>query len=132
MITIVYAGLLAIMFAVLTVRVAKARFKYRVGLGDGGVPDLTQRIRVHGNFAEHVPFALFLLFLVDYCQYSPIIVHALGITLVIARILHVVGVSSTPNASKGRFIGTVLTLLVDLVCAILLIWKFLVLQMAGF
>jgi hypothetical protein len=127
-----YAGLLAILFAVLTVRVAKARFKYRVGLGDGGVPDLTQRIRIHGNFAEHVPFALLLIFLVDYSQYSPIVVHVLGIALVAARILHVIGLTGTPYASKGRFTGTVLTLLVDVVCAVLLIWKFLVVQTAGF
>lgn len=131
MITIVYAGILAVVYAALTVRVAKARYKYRVGLGDGGVPDLTQRIRVHGNFAEHVPFALLLVFLVDYSQYSPIIVHALGIVLVIARALHIVGITSSPNVSKGRFIGTILTLLVYLVCAVLLIWKFAALRMVG-
>ena len=131
MITILYAGLLAIIYAVLTVRVAKARFKYRVGLGDGGVPDLAQRIRIHGNFAEHVPFALLLIFLVDYSQYSPIIVHVLGILLVMARILHIVGITSSPNASKGRFIGTVLTLLVYFICAVLLIWKFVVLRATG-
>lgn len=131
MITIVYAGLLAIIYAVLTVRVAKARYKHRVGLGDGGVPDLAQRIRVHGNFAEHVPFALLLIFLVDYSQYSPVIVHALGITLLIARIAHIIGISGSPNASAGRFGGTVLTLLVYLVCAVLLIWKFAALRMAG-
>ena len=132
MITILYAGLLAIIYAVLTVRVAKARFKYRVGLGDGGVPDLTQRIRVHGNFAEHVPFALLLIFLVDYSQYSPVIVHVLGIILVIARILHIIGITQTPYASKGRFIGTVLTILIYLICAALLIWKFLALRVMGF
>lgn len=131
MITILYAGLLAIIYTVLTVRVAKARFKYRVGLGDGGVPDLTQRIRIHGNFAEHVPFALLLIFLVDYSQYSPIIVHVLGITLLVARILHIIGVTQTPYASKGRFIGTVLTLVVYLVCAALLLWKFVILRMSG-
>ena len=68
MITIIYAGILAIVYAVLTLRVAQGRYKYRVGLGDGGVPELTQRIRVHGNFAEHVPFALLLIFLVDYAE----------------------------------------------------------------
>ena len=131
MITIVYAGLLAIIYAVLTARVALGRYKYRVGLGDGGVPELTQRIRVHGNFAEHVPFALFLIFLVDYSEYSPIIVHVLGILLVIGRILHVFGVTSSPNASFGRMVGTILTVLVYLICAVLLIWKFLILRMTG-
>jgi len=127
-----YAGLLAIIFAVLTVRVAHARYKYRVGLGDGGVPDLTQRIRIHGNFAEHVPFALLLLFMVDYAQYAPILIHVLGILLVVARVLHVCGISRTSGASWGRFLGTVLTLTVMLVCAVLLLWKFFVIRLAGF
>lgn len=132
MITTLYAGILGIIFAGLTLRVAQGRFKYRVGLGDGGVPDLTQRIRIHGNFAEHVPFALLLLFMVDYAQFSPVIVHVLGILLVVARILHIVGISSTPNASFGRFTGTVLTLLVILSCAILLIWEFVAIRLTGF
>lgn len=92
---------------------------------------MTQRIRVHGNFAEHVPFALLLIFLVDYSQYSPLLVHVLGILLVIARVLHIIGITSSPNASKGRFLGTVLTIVVYIVCAILLIWKFLILRMTG-
>lgn len=131
MITVLYAGILALVYAVLTLRVAKARFKYRVGLGDGGVPDLTQRIRVHGNFAEHVPFALLLIFLVDYSQYSPVIVHILGLMLVIARLLHIAGITSSPNASFGRFTGTVLTVLIYIACAVLLIWKFFAIRAAG-
>ena len=132
MITILYAGLLAIIYAVLTLRVAQGRYKYRVGLGDGGIPDLTQRIRIHGNFAEHVPFALLLIFLVDYSQYSPVIVHVLGILLVVGRILHIIGISSTPNASIGRFLGTVITVLIYLVCAVLLLWKFFAMRVTGF
>ncbi len=34
-------------------------------LGDGGDPALLQRIRVHANFVEYVPFALLLLALVE-------------------------------------------------------------------
>jgi uncharacterized protein len=131
MITIVYAGLLAIMYACLTGYVAAGRYKYRVGLGNGGNPALTQRVRMHGNFAEHVPFALFLIFLVDYSQYSPVIVHVLGIVLVIARIFHVWGIHTSAGASVGRFGGTVLTIVIYLVCAVLLIWKFLVLRAVG-
>ena len=131
MITALYAGLLAILYAGLTLYVALGRFKYKVGLGDGGVPALTQRIRMHANFSEYVPFALFLIFLVDYSEYSPIIVHVLGILLIIARILHPWGIMTSPNASFGRMAGTMLTQLVMLACAILLIWKFLVLRMTG-
>lgn len=131
MITTLYAAILAIIYAVLTARVAAGRYKYRVGLGDGGVPELTQRIRVHGNFAEHVPFALLLVFLVDYSRYDPVIVHILGIMLVAGRVLHFIGITATPNASVGRFLGTALTLLIYIVCAVLLLWKFFALRVTG-
>ena len=131
MITILYAGILAVMYAGLTAYVAAGRYKYRVGLGNGGVPELTQRVRIHGNFAEHVPFALFLIFLVDYSQFSPLIVHVLGLVLVLGRVLHAFGISSTPGASPGRFLGTVLTILVYLTCAVLLLWKFFALRATG-
>ena len=132
MITMVYAGVLAIMYACLTAYVAAGRYKYRVGLGNGGNTELTQRVRIHGNFAEHVPFALFLIFLVDYAQYSPVIVHVLGIVLVIARVMHALGIASSPGASVGRFGGTMLTILIYCVCAVLLVWKFMALRVTGF
>lgn len=131
MITIVYAGILGILYIGLTLWVAHGRFKYRVKLGDGGVMPMTQRIRVHANFAEYVPFALLLLYMVDTSAYAPVIVHVLGIMLVAGRFLHVWGLSSSPGTSFGRMVGTCLTLLVIFACAVLLIWKFLILRMTG-
>lgn len=128
MITTIYAGILGILFAGLIVYVAAGRYKYRVGLGDGGNQALLQRIRIHGNFAENVPLALFLIFLVDYSQYSPIIVHVLGCLLVFARVMHIWGISSSPLASPGRFLGTILTVIVLVAAGMLLIWKFLILR----
>lgn len=131
MITSLYAGLLAILYVGLVFYVAHGRFKYRVGIGDGGVPAMMQRIRVHGNFAEYVPFALLLLFMVDYATYAPVIVHMLGIMLVAGRCLHIWGLSTSSGPSFGRMVGTCLTLLVMLICAVLLIWKFVILRMTG-
>ncbi|PZQ48266.1 MAG: glutathione metabolism protein [Micavibrio aeruginosavorus] len=131
MITIFYAGLLAILYVGLTLFVAEGRFKHRVGLGDGGIPALTQRIRVHANFAEYVPFALLLIYMVDNSDYSPILVHTLGILLVTGRVLHIWGILSTPNTSFGRMVGTCVTMFVFMICAVLLIWKFLILRMTG-
>ncbi len=131
MITTLYAGILAIFYVCLTGWVAAGRYKYRVGLGGGGVPALTQRIRIHGNFAEYVPFALFLIFLVDYSRYSPPIVHVLGIMLVLSRVLHAWGIYTSSGASAGRFLGTVLVMLTMLIAAVLLLWKFFVLRATG-
>lgn len=132
MITVLYAGILGLIFIGLTLYVVMGRFKHRVGLGDGGNPDLIKRIRIHGNFSESVPLALLLLFMVDTTRFEPMIVHTLGIALVVGRILHIFGICSSEGASWMRASGVILTLTVILVSALLLIWHFLALRAAGF
>ncbi len=130
MITILYAGLLGLLYLVLSVLVVKGRYGYKLAFGDGGNPEMVKRIRAHGNFAEYVPFALLLLFLTDSVQYSPLLIHVLGITLVLARILHAVALYK--NIFRFRVTGVVLTFLVIAVCSVLLIWHFIALQLTGF
>lgn len=132
MITILYAAVLAIIYLFLTARVIFARNALRIGIGDGGDTSLSRLIRVHGDFAEFVPFALLLIFLTDYAGYPPIIIHALGIMLVMGRILHAWGLGGSIGSSPGRVGGVVLTLLVFAVCAVLLLWKFYALRLIGF
>ena len=132
MITTLYAALLALLYVGLVVYVILGRYKYRVGLGDGGNPALIRRIRIHGNFAETVPFALLLLFMVDYAQTSPMVVHFLGMLLVIGRVLHAWGLCCSETTSFGRAAGMILTILVIVVCAVILIWKFIALRLIGF
>lgn len=132
MITMLYAALLALLYIGLTFYVAQGRFKYRVGLGDGGNEAMAQRIRVHANFAEYVPFALLLLFFVEYARYPVVLVHGLGIALVIARVMHVIGLSSSAGKSFGRMYGTMLTLLVMLAASLLCLWMFFVMNVTGF
>lgn len=132
MITMLYAALLALVYIGLTLCVVQGRFKHRIGLGDGGIEPMTQRIRAHANFAEYVPFALLLIFLVEYARYPAILVHALGTALVIARILHAVGLYGSPNKSLGRMYGTIATVSVMLVSALLLLWMFFVMNVTGF
>lgn len=131
MITTLYAGLLALLYVGLSAYVIRGRYKYRTALGDGGNPALARRIRIHANFAEYVPLALLLLFLVDYSRTSPIIVHWLGIMLVLGRVLHVWGLCCSESTSFGRFAGMILTFLVLIVCAVILIWNFIALRLTG-
>lgn len=132
MITMLYAALLALIYIGLTLYTVEGRFKYRVGLGDGGNEAMAQRIRAHANFAEFVPFALLLIFFVEYARYPVMLVHGLGIALVIARLLHVAGLVSSAGKSFGRMWGTILTLIVMLVSAVLLLWMFVVMNVTGF
>ncbi len=124
MIASFYAALLGLLFVFLSAYVIKGRFKYGVAIGDGGSQPMLQRIRMHANFAEYVPLALLLLFMVDSYRYSPALVHILGLTLVIARILHAYGLNASSGTSKGRVIGAALTLVVIAVCALLVVWRF--------
>ena len=131
MITILYAGILGIFYVALSIFVVQGRWKYKTSLGNGGNPQLEKRIRVHGNFAEYVPFALLLLFLVDTVHYAPLLVHILGIMLVIGRICHARGILHPNPLNPFRSLGVVLTQLVFLVCSVLLIWHFVILRLTA-
>ncbi len=108
-ITPLYAGLLGFLFLALSFRIPMLRLRLRVGIGDGGHPELARAIRVQANFAEYVPLCLLLLWLVELEGYSPWFVHCMGLLLLVARGLHAYGLSRTANASRPRFLGTLLT-----------------------
>jgi uncharacterized membrane protein YecN with MAPEG domain len=113
-----YAGLLALFFCALSVRVIGYR-RGGISLGDGGNPELNRAIRGHANFAEYAPLALLLLALLELSHISVYVLHALGLTLLAARLLHGYALSYTRKFAFGRVWGTGLTLLV-LVCESLL------------
>lgn len=117
-ITGLYAALLGILIIVLVLRVVAKRFKQRIGVGDGGDRALLLAIRAHGNASETIPIALILLAALELNDGSAQTLHCFGITLVVARLLHAFGLSRSPKASPGRFVGTVLTLTVILGLAI--------------
>ncbi len=132
MITTLYAAILAFLYLGLTFMVARGRWKYKIGIGDGGNADMQRLIRVHGNFAEYVPFALLLLFMLDYARFSPMVIHVLGIMLVIGRIAHAIGLSRSSRLTPPRGLGIALTLLMMLITASLLLWVAIVLRVISF
>lgn len=115
-----YAGILALGFFVLSVKVIGFRRK-GVSLGDGGDPLLLRAIRGHANFAEYVPLALVLMGFLEANHASALLLHGLGIALVIARLLHGYALSFTEQFAFGRVVGTVLTFSVLLVSGTLCI-----------
>ena len=64
-VTPIYAGLIAVLFVALSLRVIAARRSARVGLGDGGDKTLLRRQRVQANCAEYAPLALGLMTLAE-------------------------------------------------------------------
>ena len=116
-VTALYAGLLAVLLVALALRVVRLRWKFRVGLGDGGEKAMTRAIRIHGNATEHVPIALLLLLVAELNHAGPTLLHACGSVLVIARILHAMGLGRSAGASWQHSAGTVGTVGVIVVLA---------------
>ena len=123
LLTPIYAGVLAILYLLLSYRIITMRGPGGPSLGDGGDPVLLRRIRAHGNFAEYVPFILLMIAMLELGRQSSVLIHSLGITLVIARLLHGYALSFTPSFTFGRFWGTALTFALLLVCGALCIWQ---------
>ncbi len=105
----------------LSARVIQKRDK--VSLGDGGDPHLLRRIRGHANFAEYVPLILLMIGMLELGGMRAWVLHLLGATLLLARVLHGVALSFTDKWKFGRFYGTLLTFILLLVGALLTIWQ---------
>ena len=109
MITLLYAGLCALLVLILAVRVAHWRFKHKIGLGDGGDKELLKRVRAHGNAVEYLPLCLILLGGMELNGYPNYLIHGFGAALFVSRVAHAWGVSRSSGSSLGRLSGMVVT-----------------------
>jgi hypothetical protein len=119
-----YAGIFALMYFFLTMRVARHRGQMRIPLGSGGDAERERRIRAHGNFIEYVPLSLILLGFMEAQRSSMYLLHLLCILLLIGRICHAAALSRESAMGRLRRIGMALTGGVLIVAAIALIWNF--------
>jgi uncharacterized protein len=117
-----YAALLVLIFVVLSIRVIQMRASARIGLGHGGNPAMERRVRVHGNFAEYVPLALLLLGFMEMQRHSIYIIHVLCIVLVLARVIHAIGVTPVQENFPMRVASVLMTFAVLVIAAILLLY----------
>lgn len=117
-ITAVYASLLAILYIILSYRVAQRRMRFQVGLGTGQNTELERAVRIHGNFAEYVPLVLLLLAVFEAGGGPAWAVHVAGAGLLVARGLHALGLTQSSGRSPGRFAGVITTWLIMLALAI--------------
>lgn len=108
-VTPIFAGLLALLYLILSMRVINARYSEKIALGDKGNTALQRRIRVHSNFAEYTPLALLLILILELQGAWFWLTAGLGISLLIGRCLHAYGVSQDPEPLKLRTAGMALT-----------------------
>ena len=112
-----YAGLFALFFVFLSLRVIRFRRRAGINLGDGGDAELRTRMRVHANFAEYVPLALILMALSELQGQPAWIIHLVGVLLAAGRAAHAYGTSQTPQLMRLRVAGMIGTIAATLIAA---------------
>lgn len=127
-ITALYAALLGLLAAALTVRVILGRVRSGVQAGDGGDAQLAQAIRAHANLSEQVPLALLLIALAEVTGAPGAVVHALGAALLVARLANAWGLSHSLGPTKPRQAGAGLTVLVVTVTALMILFRWVTLH----
>ena len=116
-----YGAILVLIFVFLSVRVIQMRTSARIGLGHGGNPRDGETYRAHGNFAEYVPMALLLLAFMEMQSHSRYLIHVLCIVLIVARVVHAIGVTAVKENLSLRVADMAGTFLVLGVAAIALL-----------
>jgi len=119
-----YAAMLFVIAAVLAAQAGFMRGKTGISVMYGDNMELALAMRRHANFTEHVPLALILLSIIALNGASAMLLHALGILLVVARIIHPIGFQIDDTSSPLRGLGAGGTLLVTLIAAVVAVWQF--------
>lgn len=107
-ITLLYAGLLGLLFLLLSFWVVKRRAQFKVMIGEGEAPELLAAIRTHGNFAEYVPLTLLLMALCELAGAGTLWLHLGGGMLLAGRVLHAIGMQIPKAPNLPRLFGTLL------------------------
>lgn len=110
--TSLYAGILALIYLVISGWVVRVRMQQKIFAGDKGDPFMANAIRVHANFAEYVPLALILILLAEMQGAPALALHLLGGGLVLSRVMHALGMAAEPHKPPLRGGGALLTFVV--------------------
>ena len=105
-----YASVLGLLFVCLSIRTLRLRRRLQIAIGDGDDKVMLRAMRVHANFAEYAPLGLLLIYLVEMSGAAPLLVHALGSSLLLGRSSHAYGVSQIREKYAFRVAGMAMTL----------------------
>lgn len=127
-VTLCTAGLLGILYVLLSVAVSGERGRSKIGLGTGtegsvalgdeqNASRLFIAVRRHGHFAEYVPISLILMMLLEMGGANRMLLVGLGAALVLARIMIVFGLGrAAPNVLRAG--GSTIQYLMILVASV--------------
>jgi len=117
-ITPIYAALLTLLYLGLTWHVIRYRRAHLISLGDNDDKALRKRVRAQANFIEYTPLGLILMLVTELQNAPGLALHAMGLALLVGRVMHAVGFASTPQKMILRQLGMVLTLTMLLLSAL--------------
>src|SRR5436190_19911167 len=89
--TALYIVLNAAIMIALAANVISMRYRTRTRFGDTCNPEMLRAIRAHANNTEYVPIALILLLLSHNLGAGLPLIHAIGLSLTVGRLLHGIG-----------------------------------------
>lgn len=104
-----YIALCVLVMLGLKLAAGSSRLKVRVSIGDGGDDRLIRAMRAQANAVEDMPILLFGLVALAGLSANPILLHVLGGTIVVSRVLHALGMYKV--IGFGRMVGTILSAL---------------------
>lgn len=122
-VTGLYTAILALIMFVLAYRTSSRRREAKINLGTGNDEIMERRSRAFGNFIEFVPMMILLMAMIEMQGHKAIYVHILGITTVVARLLHALGMTGAIKVINGRFVGSLLSYLYLLVAGGFLLYN---------
>jgi uncharacterized membrane protein YecN with MAPEG domain len=125
-ITALYLAVLALLYTVLAVRVARLRQANRASFGDNDCTQLRSAIRAHANFIEYVPIITLMVATLEMAGASALRVHLLMGALLVSRLLHPIGMYAKPNTLQfriGRVGGITITLGLLVACAVMILLR---------
>lgn len=122
-VTALYAGLLGVIGIVLWALVGRTRGRTKISLGDGGNTEQIEACRRHMNWVENVPFILVLFAIIEINGGSRTWLHAMGVVLVLSRLIHPFGISAATIMKWPRIVGAAGTFWVTIAATVTVLWQ---------
>ena len=110
-VSLVLAGVLALLNIWLSVRVGQVRRSEQISVGDGGNERVVRRMRAHANFSENAWIVLLLVLVLELSVGTSVWLWVAAGLFVLARVGHGLGMDGW---YAGRAAGTAITFLLEI------------------
>lgn len=110
-ISLMAAGLAALIALWLGWRCIAVRIKGRIIHGDGGNALMARRMRAQANFTEYAPVGLLLVLVLDLAGRDGWLLAGTALAFLLGRVLHAIGMDAE-GENWPRKLGMILTLII--------------------